>query len=128
MLFGGNKFHVAAPISAFANANLPEAIPLNPDAPPIDPGLDAVWVSEDGIQLSYEAVAFQIVFRTRREFGHSVSPHLFRDSVATAVAVDNPKHIVDASLILGRAEHRTTEKFYNHGRSLGASRCSAARF
>jgi hypothetical protein len=28
MLFGGNKFHVAAPISAFANANLPEAIPL----------------------------------------------------------------------------------------------------
>jgi hypothetical protein len=29
MLFGGNKFHVAAPISAFANANLPEAIPLD---------------------------------------------------------------------------------------------------
>jgi integrase/recombinase XerD len=98
----------------------------NPDAPPIRPELDAVWVSEGGIQLSYEAVAFQIVFRTRREFGHSLSPHMFRDCAATAVAVDNPKHVGDASLILGHAEHRTTEKFYNHGRSLEASRRHAA--
>ena len=94
----------------------------NPDAPPIDPGLDALWVSEDGIQLAYEAVAYQIVFRTRREFGRGLSPHLFRDCVATAVAVDNPTHIGDASLILGHAEHRTTEKHYNHARSLEASR------
>ena len=98
----------------------------NPDAPTIHPELDAVWVSEDGIQLSYEAVAFQIVFRTRREFGRSLSPHLFRDCAATAVAVDNPKHIGDASLILGHAGHRTTEKHYNHARSLEASRRHAA--
>jgi integrase len=92
------------------------------DAPPAHPELDAVRVSEDGIQLSYEAVAFQIVFRTRREFGRSLSPHMFRDCAATAVAVDNPKHIGDASLILGHAGHNTTEKFYNHARSLEASR------
>jgi integrase/recombinase XerD len=98
----------------------------DPDALPIDPGLDAVWVSEDGIQLAYEAVAYQIVVRTRREFGRAISPHLFRDCVATAVAVDNPKHIGDASLILGHAEHRTTEKHYNHARSLHASRRHAA--
>ena len=98
----------------------------NPDAPPIHPELDALWVSEDGIQLSYEAVAFQIVFRTRQEFGRGLSPHLFRDCVATAVAIDNPKHIGDASLILGHAEHRTTEKHYNHARSLDASRRHAA--
>jgi integrase len=98
----------------------------NPDAPPLHADVDAVWVSEDGIQLTYEAVAFQIVFRTRREFGRSVSPHMFRDSAATAVAVDNPKHIGDASLILGHADHRTTEKFYNHARSLEASRRHAA--
>jgi hypothetical protein len=36
----------------------------NPDAPPIHPELDAVWVSLDGIQLSDQAVAFQIFFRT----------------------------------------------------------------
>jgi integrase len=98
----------------------------NPDAPPVHADLDAVWVSEDGIQLTYEAVAFQIVFRTRREFGRSLSPHLFRDCAATAIAVDNPKHIGDASLILGHADHRTTEKHYNHARSLEASRRHAA--
>ena len=30
----------------------------NPDAPPIYPELDAVWVSEDGTQLSYQALGF----------------------------------------------------------------------
>ena len=98
----------------------------NPDAPPIHPELDAVWVSEVGTQLSYQTLGLQIFFRTRREFGRGLSPHLFRDSVATAVAIDNPKHIGDASLILGHAEHRTTEKHYNHARSLGASRRHAA--
>jgi integrase/recombinase XerD len=98
----------------------------NPHAPPIHPGLDAVWVSEAGIQLSYDAVAIQIFFRTRREFGRGLFPHMFRDCAATAFAVDNPKHIGDASLILGHAGHRTTEKHYNHARSLEASRRHAA--
>jgi integrase len=96
------------------------------DVPPIHPALDAVWVTEDGIQLTYEAVAYQIVFRSRREFGRSLSPHMFRDCAATAVAIDNPKHIGDASRILGHADHRTTEKHYNHARSLEASRRHAA--
>jgi integrase len=103
-----------------------EPADCNGDAPPINADVDAVWVSEDGIQLAYEAVAYQIVFRTRREFGRSVSPHMFRDCAATAVAIDNPKHIGDASLILGHAAHRTTEKHYNHARSLEASRRHAA--
>lgn len=98
----------------------------NLDAPPIHPELDAVWVSEDGTQLSYHTLGLQIFLHTRREFGRGLSPHMFRDCVATAVAVDNPKHIGDASLILGHAEHRTTEKYYNHARSLGASRRHAA--
>jgi integrase/recombinase XerD len=46
--------------------------------------------------------------------------------VATSVAVDNPKHIGDASLILGHAGHRTTQKYYNHARNLDASRRHAA--
>ena len=59
-------------------------------------------------------------------FGRGVSPHLFRDCAATSIAVDNPKHIGDASLVLGHAGHRTTEKHYNHARSLEASRRHAA--
>jgi len=98
----------------------------NPNAPPIHPELDAVWVSEVGTQLSYQALGLQIFFRTRREFGRGLFPHLFRDCVATVVAVDNPKHVGDASLILGHAGHETTERHYNHARSLDASRRHAA--
>jgi integrase/recombinase XerD len=94
----------------------------NPDAPPIHPELDAVWVSKDGTQLSYQTLGLRIFLLTRREFGRGLSPHLFRDCAATAVAIDNPKHIGDASLVLGHAGHRTTEKHYNHARSLEASR------
>jgi integrase len=98
----------------------------NPRAPPVHPGLDAVWISQLGTQLMDEDLGFQIFVRTRREFGRGLFPHMFRDCAATAVAVDNPKHIGDASLVLGHAGQRTTEKHYNHGRSLEASRRHAA--
>ena len=84
--------------------------------------LDAVWVSEVGTQLDPHALACRIVKHTRAAFGRSISPHLFRDCAATSIAVDNPKHIGDASLVLGHIGHRTTQKHYNHGRSLEASR------
>ena len=76
--------------------------------------------------VSRRRSGFQIYVQTRREFGRGLFPHMFRDCVATAVAIDKPKHIGDASLILGHADHRTTEKHYNHARSLGASRRHAA--
>ena len=93
------------------------------DAPPINPGLDAVWVSEVGTQLEASALGRRIVDRTRDAFGRSVSPHMFRDCAATSIAVDNPKHIGGMpSLVLGHAGHTMTEKHYNHARSLEASR------
>jgi integrase len=92
------------------------------DAPPINPGLDAVWVSEVGTQLEQHALACRIVKLTRKAFGHSVSPHMFRDAAATSIAVDNPKYVGDASLVLGHAGQKMTEKHYNHAGSLEASR------
>ena len=84
--------------------------------------LDALWVSEVGTQLEEGALASRIVKQTRAAFGQSLSTHLFRDCVATSIALDNPRHIGDASLVLGHADHRTTEKHYNHARSIEASR------
>jgi integrase/recombinase XerD len=92
------------------------------DAPPIHPDLDAVWVSEVGTQLEYGALGRRVFVHTRDAFGRGMGPHMFRDAAATSIAIDNPKHIGDASLALGHAGHRTTEKHYNHARSLEASR------
>jgi integrase/recombinase XerD len=91
------------------------------DGRPIHPELDALWVSELGTQLKYAALEWRIMLRTRAEFGQAVNPHLFRDAAATSIAINNPKHIGDASLVLGHADHRTTERYYNHARSLEAS-------
>jgi hypothetical protein len=96
--------------------------PDGADAPPIHPELDAVWVSEVGTQLEIGALARRVFDHTRSEFGRPISPHLFRDCAATSIAVDNPKHVGDASLVLGHAGHAMTEKHYNHARSLEASR------
>jgi integrase len=96
------------------------------DAPPIHPALDAVWVSEVGTHLEYGALARRIFVQTRAAFGRGIGPHMFRDSAATSIALDNPKHVGDASLVLGHAGHRMTEKHYNHARSLEASRRHAA--
>jgi integrase/recombinase XerD len=96
------------------------------DAPRIHPHLDAVWVSEVGTQLEYGALARRIFVHTRGAFGRGIGPHMFRDAAATSIAVDNPKHIGDASLVLGHAGHSITEKHYNHARSLEASRRHAA--
>ena len=95
------------------------------DAPAINPELDAVWVSEVGTQLEIGALGRRIVDNTKAAFGRSVSPHMFRDDAATSTAVDNPKHIGDASLVLGHAGHAMTEKHYNRARSLDASRRQA---
>ena len=96
------------------------------DAQPIHPELDALWVSEIGTQLVPEVFQRRIFDHTRQEFGHGISPHFFRDCAATSIAVDNPKHIGDASLVLSHAGHAMTEKHYNHARSLEVSRKHSA--
>jgi len=94
--------------------------------PAAHPEHDALWVSDVGTQLEAKALAARIAGHTEAAFGQSVSPHLFRDCAATSIAIDNPKHIGDASLVLGHAGHTMTEKHYNHARSLEASRKHAA--
>jgi site-specific recombinase XerD len=84
--------------------------------------INAVWVSETGTQLERGALARRIADQTKAAFGRRISPHMFRDAAATSIAVDNPKHIGDASLVLGHLEHTMTERHYNHARSLEASR------
>jgi hypothetical protein len=88
---------------------------------PAHPEHDALWVSEWGTPLNF--LGERIAARTKAAFGQSVLPHLFRDCAATSIAVDNPKNIGDASLVLGYGGggHTMTEKHYNHARSLEAS-------
>ena len=84
--------------------------------------IDALWVSEIATQLELGALGRRIRIHTDRAFGISLPPHWFRDAAATTIAIEDPKHVRDAHLVLGHASLITTERHYNQARSLEASR------
>jgi integrase len=83
---------------------------------------NALWVSQDGSPLRDRAAYQQIVARTRATFGHSVNPHLFRDCVATTIAIDDPEHVRIAARLLGHRNLSTTERYYNQAHTIDAAR------
>jgi site-specific recombinase XerD len=82
----------------------------------------ALWVSEDGSAMTEMAFYFRIREATRAKFGHEINPHLFRDSAATSIAVEDPESVHITRNILGHGTLRTSEQHYNHAQSLEASR------
>jgi integrase/recombinase XerD len=83
---------------------------------------DAFWVSTYRGPLSEQSIYTKVCAATEEELGVRLSPHLFRDALATGIATDDPEHIRMASRLLGHADPRTTERHYIHAQALRASR------
>jgi integrase/recombinase XerD len=84
-----------------------------------------VWASTKGRPLTPNAIARVITERTRKEFGKPVSPHLFRHSATTTIAILQPGRIGVARDLLGHSSLATTNAYYNKARSIDASRLYA---
>jgi integrase/recombinase XerD len=82
----------------------------------------ALWVSKHGTHMGYAAIGHQVRQRTAAAFGKSLSPHLFRDSVATAIAISAPEHVGIILPILGHTTLTTSERHYNQAGTLEAGR------
>jgi integrase/recombinase XerD len=82
----------------------------------------ALWVNRLGQMMGEGAIREQIKKRTRVAFGHAIWPHLFRDCVATSIAIERPDDVAIAADILGHASFATTDKYYNQARAIEASR------
>jgi integrase len=80
----------------------------------------ALWVSERGRAASAQTIYRRITARTRTKFGRSVNPHLFRDCVATTVAVRDPERVRTTMSLLGHGKYATTERHYIRARSVEA--------
>jgi integrase/recombinase XerD len=52
----------------------------------------------------------------------AINPHLFRDCVATSIAIDDPEHVRIAAQVLGHGTFATTERHYRMPRSAEAAR------
>jgi hypothetical protein len=82
----------------------------------------ALFVSRDGSKMTEIAIYLRITKRTQSRFGHAVNPHLFRDSAATSIAVEDPDRVHIVRSILGHTTLRTSERHYNHAQSMDALR------
>jgi integrase len=88
-------------------------------ARPID---RVLWLTANGLPMTRNEAYMRVTARTRDGLGRSINPHLFRDCAATSIAIDDPDHIGIASRLLGHRAASTTERYYNHARSIEASR------
>ncbi len=86
------------------------------------PATAALWISTHGSAMTEIAIYFRITKLTRQRFGQVINPHLFRDSAATSIAIEDPEHVRCTMAVLGHSTLATSEKHYNQAGSLEASR------
>jgi integrase len=81
---------------------------------------DALWVSETGTAWESGAHSRRIANITESRLNRRIPPHWFRDVAATTIAIEAPRNIADAHLLLGHATPQTTQKHYIQAQSLQA--------
>jgi site-specific recombinase XerC len=81
-----------------------------------------LWVGRRGRWMDGEEIAQRIGNLTRRHLKRRISPHLFRDCVATDIAIHDPAHVGITKSVLGHATLATSQKYYNQAGSFHATR------
>jgi integrase/recombinase XerD len=82
---------------------------------------DRVWISMHYSALWRGTIYQKIMWLTEKAFGRGLSPHLFRDCLATSLAIHDPEIVNIAHVMLGNSL-ATTERFYNLAQTLEAGR------
>jgi integrase/recombinase XerD len=82
---------------------------------------DHLWISEDGLPLSYHNLSLRVRECTKRAFGVSISPHRFRDAAATTATIEFPTNLQTALALLGDRDPHTVQHHYDQANSLVAS-------
>lgn len=105
---------LAAPLARWLAVHRCRLGRTEPDGP--------LWVGLAGQALAAHTIRQVIIGRTEAGLGVRINPHLFRDTAATTLAIEDPAHIGIASVVLGHADPRVTAKHYIHARTIVASR------
>jgi len=87
-----------------------------------------LWPSSRGREQLCEGQIYNLICRrTQQALGVRVSPHLFRDSDATNLALVDPKNAMMAADLLGHEDFETTRRTYIIAHSAEASRRLASK-
>ena len=87
-----------------------------------DQQTDRLWVNRYGRPMSDDATYVRVTKVTKRCLGKAINPHLFRDCVATTIAIEDPANVRIGATLLGHTSIKTSEKHYNHATSIEAGR------
>ena len=79
-----------------------------------------LWISTRRTPLSGQAIYCNTCDLTERLFGVTINPHLLRDCAASALATEDPEHILAIARILGHASLNTTNQHYNQSQMISA--------
>ena len=80
-----------------------------------------LWLTEQGRGISASHTNRQITRHTAAAFGLPVSPHGFRDALATTVAITAPAQIKLVTPLLGHRAFGTAQRHYNLARGTEAA-------
>jgi len=84
---------------------------------------DALWIGLNGGRpLSQAGLARRIERITRLYLGRALSPHRFRDAVATALVIEHPEAPDLASAMLQHRSPASLQDYTEQGRTVGAAR------
>jgi integrase/recombinase XerD len=83
---------------------------------------DGLWLNRRGSPLAEHTIYITITELTKRAFGTSLNPHLFRRIFATSVSLADPEAIEGARAALGHATRLTTQHHYNRASAVTAVR------
>lgn len=80
-----------------------------------------LWVALGGGPLQRSSLAQQLKKTTMKEFGVPLGPHMFRDCVATTVAIHDPSHIGIVAPLLEHSSMQPGEQHYNQAGTIDAA-------
>lgn len=72
-----------------------------------------LWITWLGDDLTEGGFYGELGKTSKRELGVQISPHAFRDSIATSVALHDPAHVRMLKAILQHQSLKTTDRHYN---------------
>jgi integrase/recombinase XerD len=73
----------------------------------------ALWLTAQGRAISETHTHLRITRHTAHAFGRPVNPHLFRDALATTIALERPDKIGIVTPLLGHRSLATAQRSYN---------------
>ena len=83
---------------------------------------DRLWVTIRRGPMAAQTIYCHVCDLTEELLGCRINPHLFRDIVATAVAVEHPDKVLVSARLLNNTSLKTTDKHYIQSQMIDAQR------